>query len=658
MNTITQKITACNRDCPDACGIVATIENGRITRLQGDPQHPVTQGYLCHRTSRFLERQYSSDRLLTPLARDGNDFRPISWNEALDQIAEQMLRFRTESGGASILHYRCGGSLGIMKHVSDYFFERFGPVTVKSGDICSGAGEAAQATDFGQVDSNDLFDVQHSSTIVLWGKNVYVSSIHLIPILREAQQNGTQIVLIDPVHHQTNQIADLYIQPRAGGDAALACGVARWLFTQHLIDPVSPSYCDHFEAYQNLVFSKSHQDWSQAAGVTARDLQALSEVYAHSPAAILLGWGMQRRRFGAATVRAIDALATVSGNIGIPGGGASYYFQRRGAFDFSFSDPDSAPRKIPEPLIGPGILAQTDPPIRMVWVTAANPVAMLPESKTVAHALESRELTVVVDSFLTDTARHADIVLPTTTMLEEDDLLGAYGHHWLTAMKAVTDPPAGVKSDYAIIQELAQRVGLGDEFNHDVTVWQKRLLARLAEHGITLDQVKAGAIKNPLAKSVIFADRKFATPTGKVNLIHELPEALTHNNGTSRLTLAALSTQATQSSQSQPHEQEGPAQATVHPTAAPEFQDGQLAILVSEQGELTVQIKFNQLQRPDVVLMDKGGWLHSGRCANALIKAEVTDAGGCAVYYDTPVTLKPMGQVSASSDQPHETPRT
>jgi len=125
--------TSCNRDCPDACGIVATVEDGRITKIKGDPDHPVTRGFLCYRTNRFLERQYDPERLTTPLMRKGSDFEPVGWETALEAIAETMLRIREESGAAAIMSYRCGGSLGLMKHVNEYFFERFGPVTVKSG---------------------------------------------------------------------------------------------------------------------------------------------------------------------------------------------------------------------------------------------------------------------------------------------------------------------------------------------------------------------------------------------------------------------------------------------------------------------------------------------------------------------------------------------
>ncbi len=636
-----QQRTACNRDCPDACGILATIEDGRVTRLQGDPQHPVTQGFLCHRTSRFLERQYAPDRLMQPLLRTESGFRGISWQHALDLASERLLRFREESGPASILHYRCGGSMGIMKHVTDYFFQAFGPVTIKSGDVCSGAGEAAQMTDFGCSDSHDLFDLLNSRTIVLWGKNVFVSSVHLLPLLRKARGQGAKILLIDPVHHRTASLCDKFLQPRPGADAAVACGIARWLLDHKQLDPQAAEYCDHFDAYCDLLQTQSLEQWAALAAVPVGDLIETAQSYTSGPTATLVGWGLQRRQFGATTVRSIDALVAVSGNLGIPGGGVSFYYRRRGAFDLSFCQPESAPRTIPEPLLGPGILEQTDPPIRMVWVTAGNPVAMLPDSQTVANALESREFTVVVDSFLTDTARCADLVLPTTTMLEEDDLLGAYGHHWLIESRPVVAAPEGVRSDYQIVQELARRVGLSRHFSDDVATWKQRLLRRLQPHGIELNRFAEGAVKNPLATQILFADRRFPTATGRVNLLHELPDTLLRGDSTS-LTLAALATEKAQASQWPAEAQVGPATAVVHPDAAAGFHEGQLVRLVTPRGHLTVKLRFDPHQRPDLVLMEKGGWLHAGRCANALIEAQVTDDGQCAVYYDTRVQIQPI----------------
>ena len=640
-----QKRTACNRDCPDACGIIATIEDGRVTRLQGDPDHPVTQGFLCHRTSRFLDRQYSPDRLMQPLLRQGDGFQPIDWPTALDLIAEKILKFRDESGPASILHYRCGGSMGILKHVGDYFFEKFGPVTVKSGDICSGAGEAAQVMDFGRCDSNDLFEIENSKTIFLWGKNVFVSSVHLIPILKAARARGARIVLIDPVQHRTVSLSDVYVQPKAGSDAAIALGMARWLFENDRFDRSAPQYCDHFDKYRSLVNSQSLAEWAALADISLDQLSDLAAAYAEGPTAILVGWGMQRRTFGATTIRTIDALASISGNMGVAGGGASFYFMRRGAFDFSFANPVSAPRKIPEPLLGQGILAAQDPPIRLAYVWGANPVAMLPDSHTVAEALRSREFTVVVDSFMTDTARCADLILPTTTMLEEDDLLGAYGHHWLIEMRAVTAPPAGVFSDFEIFQQLAARVGLPSEFADNETSWKNRLLNKLKATGIYLSDFRRGAIRSPFARDLLFADHKFDTPSGKVNLLHELPAGFLAGNDDAssgkpgRLCLAALSTDKSQAAQWPAEAQQGPAEAIVHPAAAVGFADGDVVTLRTAVGSLQVRLRFDDRQRTDIVLMEKGGWLSAGRCANSLIDASLTDYGQCAIYYDTPVEI-------------------
>jgi anaerobic selenocysteine-containing dehydrogenase len=631
--------TTCNRDCPDSCGIVATVTGGRVVRIQGDPEHPVTRGFLCYRTSRFLERQYSPDRLTTPLLRRGSGHVPVSWDDALDLAAEKLLRVKSETGAASILFYRSGGTLGMMKLVTEHFFERFGPVAVKSGDICSGAGEAAQLEDLGISESNDLFDLKNARTIVLWGKNPHVSNLHLLPVLREARAAGTRIVLIDPVRHRGVELADLYAQPRPGGDAAIALGIARRLFETGRTDPEAPRYCDHFEEFRALALSRPHEAWARAADLTGDELEALAQAYADGPSAILVGWGMQRRTRGSAAIRTLDALAAVSGNLGVPGGGVSFYFRRRAPFDTSFTDAaSSAPRRIPEPLLGRGILEASDPPIRIVWVMAGNPVAMLPESLTVASALETRELTVVVDSFLTDTARRAHLVLPTTTMLEDDDLVGAYGNHWLGELRPVVAPPDGVKTDYEITRELARRLGLEAEFSDSVEAWKRRMLRPVEGRGASLEDLRRGAVRSPVAQHVLFADRSFPTPSGRVNLIRELDPEPISPPPERPLFLVAISTEKAQSSQ-WVRPPEGPAVATVHPDAAPGLRDGELARLSSELGSMTVRLRLDAGQRRDLVLMAKGGALSRGHCTNALTPATLTDAGLGAAYYDTPVAL-------------------
>ncbi len=634
--------TTCTRDCPDACGIIATVEGNRVLRIQGDPDHPVTQGFLCKRTSRYLKRQYDPSRITQPMIRRSKkadrEWETVSLDVALDFAAEQLLHFREKYGPASIMNYRCGGSMGLMKLTTDYFFQEFGPVTIKSGDICAGAGDAAQEKDFGIVDSHDAGDLINSKTIIIWGKNVYCSHVHLLPILKKAKSQGTRLVLIDPVQHRTASLCDDYVQIRPGGDAALAFGLARWLLDRGRLDANAADYCDHCDEYRALLLSKSVGEWAQSAGVTVEELERLANFYSQGPSAILVGWGMQRRQYGSASIRAIDALAAVSGNLGVGGGGVSFYFPRRSAFDTSFVDSSLAPRSIPEPLLGPGIESARNPRIEMVWVSAGNPVAMIPESRTIQRCLMDR-FTVVVDCFMTDTAQCADIFLPTTTMLEDDDIVGAYGHHWLNEVRPVVGPPEGVHTDYEIIQRMARRVGLEGWFKDDTESWKRRLFADLEKQGFSLEQLQSAPIKNPTAKQVLFADRKFPTASGKVNLICHYDPPTTRINDAFPLQLMAISTDEAQASQWQPETQLGPAPVTVHPDAAEGLNEGEIVLLASELDTIEVQLVFDSNQRTDIAIMKKGGWLSAGRCPNVLTRAELTDDGECAVYYETAVRL-------------------
>ncbi len=636
------KKTVCNRDCPDACSIVATVLDGRVTHLAGDPDHPTTQGFLCHRTSQFLATQYSPDRLTSPLLRKGGELVPVSWDEAMDTAAARLVAIRDAYGPAAIFHYRSGGTLGVLASVVELFFERFGPVTGKRGDICSGAGDFAQMEDFGEEDSHDLFDLLHSKHILVWGKNVFTSSPHTIPVLKDARSRGAELVLIDPVHHKTASICDKHVQPMPGGDFALAMAVAQILHARGDVDPQAASYCDHVDAFLAMAGSKTVPAWCAEADVTEEQAADIASRLGRGPTAILVGWGMGRRHNGASIVRALDALCAVSGNLGVRGGGVSFYFKRRGAYDTSFVKGAAvAPRTICEPLFGPEVLAAKDPEIKAIWVTAGNPVAMLPDSAAVARAIETRDFTVVVDSFLTDTARRATLVLPTTTLLEADDLLGAYGHHYLGVARPVVPPPPGVKSDLEIVQALAARVGLADVVAGDARSWKRRIAEpKLGPKGITLEDLEAGAVKNPLAKEVLFADRRFATPSGKVNLLTSAPSASQPRDPEYPLWWTSISTERSQSSQwAKP--QEGPLVVTVHPDSAMGIADGGLARVESKVGSLEVRIRHDARQRRDVALTAKGGHFDAGRSANALLSARLTDFGEGAALYDERVRIVP-----------------
>ena len=642
--------TVCNRDCPDACGLIATVEDGKLVALGGDPEHPVTKGFLCQRTSQFPATQNSPDRLTTPLLRKNGRLEPVSWEEALGFVAERLLAIRQESGPAAILHYRSGGSLGLVKSVVDYFFELFGPVTVKRGDICSGAGDTAQEIDFGAEEAHDFFDLLNAKNVILWGKNVAVSNVHLQPVLFDAKRKGARVLLVDPVRHKSEKLADRVILSRPGGDFDLAMAVAARLFEKNATDPAAPSYCDHFDAFRGLALSRSGNAWAEAAGVSAEEVDVLASALAEKPCSIQVGWGMGRRMNGAGIIRALDALGAVTGNLGIRGGGVFFSTVRKAAFDRSFLK-DSPPRTLPEPLLGEAILEAQDPPVRAVWVTAGNPVSMLPDSATVARALETRELVVVVDPLLTDTARRATVVFPTTTLVEDDDVLGSYGNHWLGVSVPVVRPPAGVKSDLEIIQALALEIDarrgrdgkeeeqISEKVRGTAREWKKRLLARVEAAGVTLEQLERASVRNPLAETILFEGNKFKTPSGRVNLVHDMPPVPPEEPGFP-LWLFSNSTEKSQSSQWAAAEPDV-LTATCHPATANGFRDGDLVRLESAIGSIRVKLKHDAGQRRDVVLVPKGGNYDRGNCANALIRARLTDAGEGAAYQDCRVRLVP-----------------
>jgi anaerobic selenocysteine-containing dehydrogenase len=631
--------TMCNRDCPDVCSIVATVEDGKVIRLQGDKTHPITQGFLCRRTNEYLDLQYSPQRLTSPLLRKDGELVPVSWDEALDFIAERLLAIRAESGPAAIFHFRSAGAMGFVKHVTSYFFEQFGPVTDKRGDICSGAGEAAQIADFGDFEAADPSDLANAKRIIVWGRNVYVSWTHSLPLLHAAKKRGAAIVGVDPIHNRTAELCDRFYQPRPGGDFALAMATARVLFDRGWTHPDAARWCENVDAFRALAEQQTAAAWCADADLPVEAAIDLAEQLHDGPTTIVVGWGMGRRLNGAGIVRALDALGVITGNIGIPGGGVAFEAKRRRAFDLSFIQ-GNAPRTICEPQVGQGILEATDPPIRAVWITAGNPVAMMPESDKTAHALRTRELVVVVDPFFTDTAACATVVLPTTTLLEDDDVLGSYGHHYVGVSRPVVPAPSFARSDLEIIQALAARTGLADKVAGDARTWKRRVLGRLAERGITLERLEQdGPMKHPFASERPWADRKFATSSGKATLMREAAAPSAIPTAEFPLYLMSLSTDAQQASQAA-HPPDGPLECTVHPavTALP---DGALARLESVIGSIEVRVRHDPRQRRDVALVPKGGRHREGRCANALIRARLSDHGEGAALGDELVRLVP-----------------
>ncbi len=644
MSKMITKRTVCSRDCPDACSILVDVKDGVAQAMRGDPEDPVTRGFLCERTSRFLTRQNAADRFLSPMLRVDGELQPIGWDEALDLAANKLLEAKEKYGPASILSFRSGGSLGMLTRLTSHLLSLFGPVTMKSGDICSGAGEAAQVADMGISESHDFFDTLNSKLVVLWGKDVHTSSVHLLPVLKEVQARGGRLVGLDVRATKLKSLCDTFSLVSPGGDLFLALGLARHLFDTDQVAADAANFCDDFEAYKNLVHQFDAPGWAAQADVDVAFLRELGDaLIAEAPVSFQIGWGLARRKLGATTVRAIDALSAISGNLGVKGGGASFFYGRSSPFDTKFGfDIPIPPRRLPESLLGQEILAAKDPGIHVVWITAANPVSMLPDSHVVREALASRDFVVAVETHPTDTTDVADLVLPTLTLLEDDDIMGAFGNHFLRASTPVVDAPENVWHELKIVQGMADRLGLGEMFRGSVLLWKEKVTESIRGAGLTLEELGERACKNPFAEDILFAGQKFPTKTGRFQLLTEIPACDSEDNEFP-LRLLATSSPKAQSSQWSVDPKGLVDRVRIHPAAAGELRDGDRARLESSRGTMEVTISLDANQHPQVVAMPKGGMFRQGACPNSLVRAVTTDAGGGAAYYDEPVRLVRLG---------------
>jgi anaerobic selenocysteine-containing dehydrogenase len=426
-------------------------------------------------------------------------------------------------------------------------------------------------------------------------------------------------------------------------------GIARGLFDRGAVAAEAAAQCDGLPAFRAMAMARPLAAWAQAADVAVADVEDLVARFAEGPTAILVGWGMQRRQRGGAIVRALDALAAISGNLFRSGGGVSFYFRRRKAFR-PFGPEVAAPRVVREPLFGRDVLAAQDPPIRCLWVTAGNPVAMLPEAATVARAIEQTEFVVVADCFLTDTARRAHVVLPVPTLLEDSDLLGAYGHHWIGESRPVVAMPPEVRHEVTIFQELARRVGLATFPQDSIDQLKRSALANVAGQGVNLEALRRhGAVRSPVADPLLFPAGRVLTPNGKVQLIDAAPPepelvAPPASPGASApLWLFSNSTEKSQASQWVGKGLGERLWVAVHPDAVPGLAAGAVVRLVSAVGTVEAELRLDPAQRKDVAIVPKGGHFDRGQSANALIPARATDLGLGAAYLDCLVRVAPAG---------------
>ncbi len=532
--------SVCALDCPDACSLLITVEDGRGSRLRGNPEHPITQGFLCGKVAKYLDREYSPHRLLYPQRRVGakgeGRFERITWDEALDEITSKLGAISGEFGPEAILPYSYAGTMGLLNGsgMDRRFFHRLGASRLER-TICSAAGSVGLTQALGVRYGTEPEQFRHSKLIIAWGANILGTNVHLWPFVVEARRNGARFYCIDPHENRTARLADRHFFIHPGSDAALALGLMHVIIGENLHDA---EYVERYTLGFADLAAKARDYTPERVealtGVPRNDIVSLAREYAATrPAVIRLNFGVQRSERGASSVRTIAYLPALVGAWKDVGGGlqlsTSQAFQLNRAglerADLHERSPlGRESRSVNMALLGQALTELKDPPVKAMVVYNSNPASIAPDQNLVLRGMRRPDLfTVVLEQFQNDTADHADILLPATTFLEHTDLYYAYGHHYLQLARPALPAPGETKSNVEIFRLLARRMGFDDAcfadteddmirtlldsghpFLKDITIEQ---LDR--EHSVRLKVAPNGDPFQP------FAQGGFGTPSGK-----------------------------------------------------------------------------------------------------------------------------------------------
>ncbi len=659
--------SSCPLNCWDSCGFEVTVENGKVIKVEGDKAHPITQGKICGRGRMLETKTNSNERLTVPLKKVNGRFEEISWQQALDEIAAKMSEIKEIYGPTAILHSHDYANNGLLKNIDKRFFNCFGGATHLVGSICWGSGIEAQIWDFGSSDSHAPDDLLHSENIVVWGRNVARTNMHLFQQLQEAKKRGATITVIDPIHNATAKISDHYISVKPGMDGLLAIGIMKYLIKEDkqdtaFIEKYTVGYTDLLELLDHFTLDEI----CSKAEISYEEIKYLASVYGNGPTTTFLGLGMQRYANGGNTIRLIDALVAISGNVGIQGGGANFGNIQVGKnFNITaltLSERKTESRSFTMMQQADGILQSMDPTIQMIIVTCGNPLVQVPDSNKIMKAFQSVETVVVIDHFLTDTAEMADYVLPTTTVFEEEDIYYAsMYHHYVNYGEKLVEPPGQAKPDLWIWTQLANRLGFGDEFSYTRTEFIEMGINHLHQDGITLEKLqKEKRLPLPIQHTP-WKDREFSTPSGKFEFTSKLAiekgfegkphylfpieSALTNSLLAEKYPYQLLSIHPLRSNHSQ-HYVLIDAMQTVKIEISEDIAnekgvaEGDQVKIYNDRGELTGSVKVLKKAHPKTINVDEGLWHKFGGSVNLLTPDRVSDNGQGSTLYDCLVGLE------------------
>jgi anaerobic selenocysteine-containing dehydrogenase len=671
--------SVCALDCPDACSLLVNVEDGQGSRLRGNPNHPITRGFLCGKVARYLEREYSPQRLLHPMKRTGakgsGEFARISWDQALDEIATRLKSIAQEFGSEAIVPYSYGGNMGFLNGsgMDRRFFHRLGASRLDR-TICASAGGAALMEALGFRYGTEPEQFAQSKLIIAWGANVLATNVHLWPFIVEARRKGAKFYVIDPHRNKTAQLADKHFSIQPGSDAALALGMMHVIIRDNLHDAgYIANHTLGFDQLRQRVAAYTPACVAKWTGLPEHDIVDLAREYATTrPAVIRVNYGVQRSERGGMAVRSIALLPALTGSWKDVGGGlqlsTSQAFQvDRKSLERQDLEPHPT-RLVNMSELGKALTELDSPPVKALVVYNSNPAAVAPNQNAVLRGLQRHDLfTVTLEQFLTDTARYSDIVLPVTTFLEQTDLYFAYGHYYIQMARPALPAPGDCLPNFEIFRRLAHRMDFEDPcFDESEDDAIRGLLASghpfLA--GITLERLEkerfirlnVSAAGQPYQP---FADGNFGTPSGKCDFHAEtlgytppIESRAGDPDLVSRFPLELISPKNHDSMNStfgNRSDVDGQtAVAFIHPEDAGRrgIRSGDPVRLFNDRGDCDLSAIVIANVPAGVIAVPSSRW---GSNINALTSERLTDIGGGATFYSCLVEIEKVQKESLAS---------
>ena len=654
--TVVDHITACPLDCPDTCSLTVTVTDGLISKVDAAAGNPFTDGFICQKVKHHAQRVYAPERVMTPLIRTGpkgaGEFRPASWDEALELIVTRLRAAESETGPESVVPYVYNSSAPLLQdEAGERFWKRFGASRVRH-TVCAATYTVAYHSLFGSMFSADPLDVLHSRLIVIWGANPTVSNTHFPPLVTRAQREfGATVVVVDPRTTATAQRADLHLAVRPGTDVVLAYAVARELAVRDLLD--HEFLAQHATGVDEFLAAADQYSLDVAAGICDVPRASIAELATLlatvRPALVRPGWGLERNRNGGSACAAVMALPVLVGQFGVPGSGVMASLGEATPLAWDAREPDTPPERrrarafnmntFGAKLCDPDL----DPPIRVLFVQGSNLAATNPNQTAVLRGLARDDLfTVVHDQVMTDTARFADVVLPATTHFETHDLAASYGSYTLQETRPVIAPVGESRSNNEVAADLARRMG------YDLTrfsIDRPTILERCLRDDGSYDGARR---TRPAGATVQFRDTFPSHGDAKAHLA-ELPAlgvpryvALVDDAPLTLITPATTKTINSMFSEFQPAD----TAARMHPTDADArgLTDRQPVRVYNDRASIVTVLKIDSTLRAGVITMPKGSWCRDfadGLTANALTPDTLSDLAGGACFNDTRVEVGP-----------------